>query len=59
MFHITPIRQFLINLLNDLSKTEKSLLCKGLNFATPPDKHECSDYLLPFELLYRALRKIP
>ena len=36
-----------------LSKSEKSLLCKGLTFAIPPDKLEFSDYLLPFELLCR------
>ena len=36
----------------NLSKSEKSLLCKGLNFAVPPDKLEYSDYLLEFELLY-------
>ena len=29
-----------------LSKSEKSLLCKGLNVALPPDKLEYSDYLL-------------
>ena len=36
----------------NLSKSEKSLLCKGLNFVISPDKLEYSDYLLPFELLY-------
>ena len=35
-----------------LLKSEKSLLCKGLNFAIPSDQVEYSDYLLPFELLY-------
>ena len=39
-----------------LSKSEKRLLCKGLNFAIPPDKLEYSDYLLPFELLYRDMK---
>ena len=33
-----------------LSKSEKSLLCKGLKFAIPPDKLEYSDYLLLFEV---------
>ena len=41
-----------------LSKSEKSLLCKGLNFAIPPDKLEYSDYLLPFELLYREIKDL-
>ena len=35
-----------------LTESEKSLLCKGLNFAIPPDKLEYSDFLLSFELLY-------
>ena len=39
-----------------LSKSEKSLLCKGLNFAMPPYKLEYSDYLLPFELLYQDIK---
>ena len=42
----------------NLSKSEKSLLCKGLNFAIPPDKLEYSDYLLPFELLYRDIKHL-
>ena len=33
-----------------LTKSEKQLLCNGLNFAIPPDKLEYSDFLLPFEL---------
>ena len=41
-----------------LSKSEKSLLCKGLNFAIPPDKLEYSDYLLPLELLYRDIKDL-
>ena len=41
-----------------LTKSEKSLLCKGLNFAIPPDKLEYSDYLLPFELLYRDIKDL-
>ena len=40
------------------SKSEKSSLCKGLNFAIPPDKLEYSDYLLPFELLYRDIKDL-
>ena len=43
---------------HNISKSEKSLLCKGLNFAIPPDKLEYSDYLLPFELLYRDIKDL-
>ena len=43
---------------HNLSKSEKSLICKGLNFAIPPDKLEYSDYLLPFELLYRGIKDL-
>ena len=39
-----------------LLKSEKSLLCKGVNFVIPPDKLECSDYLLPLDLLYRDIK---
>ena len=35
-----------------LTESEKSLLCKGLNFTIPPKTLEYADYLLPFELLY-------
>ena len=41
-----------------LTESEKSLLCKGLNFAIPPDKLEHSDFLLPFELLYRDIQNV-
>ena len=36
-----------------LNNHEKSLLCKGLNFAIPPRNITYSDYLLPLELLFR------
>ena len=36
-----------------LNNHEKSLLCKGLNFAIPPKNIKYSDYFLPFELLFR------
>ena len=39
-----------------LTESEKSLLCKGLNFAIPPDKLEYSDFSLPLELLYRDIQ---
>ena len=41
-----------------LTKSEKSLLCKGLSFEIPPDKLEYLDYLLPFELLYRDIKDL-
>ena len=41
-----------------LTESEKSLLCKGLNFATPPKAPEYSDYLLPFELRYRDIHNL-
>ena len=41
-----------------LKEREKGLLCKGLNFAIPPDKLEYSDFLLPFELLYREIQNL-
>ena len=36
-----------------LTDSEKGLLCKGLNFAIPPDKLECSDFLLLFIVTYK------
>ena len=42
----------------NLSKGEKSLLCNGLNFPIPLDQLEYSDYLLPFELLYRGIKDL-
>ena len=41
-----------------LKENEKSLLCKGLNFAIPPDKLEYSDFLLPFGLLYCHIQNL-
>ena len=38
-------------MLFTLKNHEKSLLCKGLNFAIPPKNIKYSDYLLPFVLL--------
>ena len=34
-----------------LTESEKSGLCKGLEFAIPPNKLEYADFMLPFELL--------
>ena len=39
-----------------LTETEKSLLSKGLKFALSPNKLEYSDYMLPFELLFRDIK---
>ena len=41
-----------------LTESEKSLLCKGLNFVIPPGKLEYSDLLLPLELLYRDIQNL-
>ena len=41
-----------------LTESEKSLLCKGLNFAIPPTTLEYADYLLPFELLYHDIHNL-
>ena len=41
-----------------LTESGKSLLCKGLNFAIPPKTLKYADYLLPFELLYRAIHNL-
>ena len=39
----------------NLSDHEKSVLCKGLNFAIPPKAIEYSELLLPFEMLFREI----
>ena len=39
-------------------KLRGSLLCKGLNFAIPPENLEYSEFLLPFELLYRDIQNL-
>ena len=41
-----------------LTESEKSLLCKGLNFAIPSKTLEYVDYLLPFELLCRNTKEV-
>ena len=43
---------------HNLSKSEKSLLSKGLKLAIQPDKIEYSDYLMPFELLYCDIKDL-
>ena len=42
-----------------LSDLEKRLLAKGLNYALPPIKLNYGDYMTPFELFYREIRKLP
>ena len=42
-----------------LSDLEKNLLAKGLNYALPPIKLNYGDYMTPFELFYRKIRKLP
>ena len=39
-----------------LTESEKSVLCKGLEFAIPPSKLEYADFMLPFELLFRDIK---
>ena len=39
-----------------LTESEKSVLCKGLEFAVPPNKLEYADFMLPFELLFRDIK---
>ena len=41
-----------------LTKSEKSLLWKALDFTIPPKTLEHADYLLPFELLYRDVHNL-
>ena len=39
-----------------LTKQEESLLSKCLQFAIPPIEIEYTDFMLPFELLYRDIK---
>ena len=41
-----------------LSDVEKTILAKGLNFALPPKKLNYADYLTPYELLFRDIKKL-
>ena len=41
-----------------LTESEKSLLCKGLHFAIPPDKLEYFNVLLPFDFPYRDIQNL-
>lgn len=39
-----------------LTKREKSVFCKGLKFAIPPNKLEYADFMLLFEIFPLILR---
>ena len=39
-----------------LTEGEKSVLCKGLEFAIPPSKLEYVHFMLPFELLFHDIK---
>ena len=39
-----------------MRKSEKSILCKDLKFAIPPNKLEYADFMLLFELLFRYIK---
>ena len=41
----------------ELSDTEKSVLRKGLNFSVRPKSIEYSEFILPFELLFRDIKQ--
>ena len=45
--------------LYKLSYLEKRLIAKGLNYALPPIKLNHGDYMTPFELFDREIRKLP
>ena len=39
-----------------LTEAEKTVLCRGLQFAVPPKTLEYADYMVSFELLYRDIK---
>ena len=41
----------------ELRDVEKCVLCKGLNFSVKPKSIEYSEFLLPFELLFRDVKQ--
>ena len=43
--------------LYELIDDEKKVLCKGLNFSVKPGLIEYSELLLPFELLFRDIKR--
>ena len=42
----------------NLNDHEKSVLCKGLYFAIPRKAIKCSEFLLPFEILFREITSL-
>ncbi len=42
-----------------LTEEEKEVLCLGLNFSLPPQKLNLPSHLVPFELLFRAVKDAP
>ena len=44
-------------LISEFQSDEKSLLCKGLNFAILPKRLDFADHMLPFKLLFRDINK--
>ena len=40
----------------ELTDEEKNVLCKGLNFSVKPGLIEYSEFLLPFDLLFRDIK---
>ena len=42
----------------NLSDHEKIVLCKGLSFAIPPKTIEYSEFLVPFEMLFRDINSL-
>ena len=42
----------------NLSDHEKIVLCKGLSFAIPPKNIEYSEFLVPFEMLFRDINSL-
>ena len=41
----------------ELTDEEKNVLCKGLNFSIKPGLIEYSEFLLPFQLLFRYIKR--
>ena len=40
-----------------MTDDEKNVLCKGVNFSVKPGLIEYSEFLLPFELLFRDIKR--
>ena len=47
----------MIFILMNLSDAQKSVLCTGLNFSVKPKSIEYSEFLLPFDLLFRDVKQ--